>query len=73
MAVTLVAAKCFNDRRRRRACAVDGLAAGPARERELITLRFGLDDGVPRTLREVGDRLGIMREWRKIELRDRKA
>ena len=41
-----------------------------ARERELITLRFGLDDGEPRTLREVGQQLGITREWaRKLELR----
>jgi RNA polymerase primary sigma factor len=40
------------------------------RERELITLRFGLDDGEPLTLREAGRRMGFTREWaRKIEKR----
>lgn len=39
------------------------------RERQVITLRFGLDGRDPLTLREAGDRLGITREWvRKIEL-----
>ncbi len=32
------------------------------REREVITLRFGLRDGVPRTLEEIGKTLGIKRE-----------
>jgi RNA polymerase primary sigma factor len=41
-----------------------------AREREIITLRFGLGDGEPRTLKEVGRRLGVTREWvRKLEIR----
>jgi RNA polymerase primary sigma factor len=40
------------------------------RERQVIALRFGLDGRAPLTLREVGDRLGITREWvRKIELK----
>jgi RNA polymerase primary sigma factor len=41
-----------------------------AREREIITLRFGLEGGEPMTLKEVGCRLGFTREWaRKIEVR----
>jgi RNA polymerase primary sigma factor len=41
-----------------------------AREREILTLRFGLGGGGPLTLKEVGRRLGITREWvRKIERR----
>jgi RNA polymerase primary sigma factor len=41
-----------------------------AREREILTLRFGLGGGEPLTLKEVGRRLGITREWvRKIEKR----
>jgi RNA polymerase primary sigma factor len=40
------------------------------RERELIGLRFGLGDGRPQTLKEIGRRLGITKEWaRKIEER----
>jgi RNA polymerase primary sigma factor len=40
------------------------------RERTVIALRFGLGGGEPLTLKEVGRRLGITREWvRKIELR----
>jgi RNA polymerase primary sigma factor len=40
------------------------------RERAVLTLRFGLDGEVPLTLKEVGRRLGVTREWvRKIELR----
>jgi len=31
-------------------------------ERATIRLRFGLDDGQPRTLREVGDALGLSKE-----------
>lgn len=39
-----------------------------AKEREVLTLRFGLDDDEPRTLREIGDKLGISRERvRQIE------
>jgi hypothetical protein len=33
-------------------------------------LRFGLVDGEPLTLKEVGHRLGVTREWvRKLEIR----
>jgi len=40
------------------------------RERLVVSLRFGLDDHPPLTLKEVGRRLGVTREWvRKIELR----
>lgn len=40
------------------------------RERLVIALRFGLEGAGPLTLKEVGRRLGITREWaRKIELR----
>jgi RNA polymerase primary sigma factor len=40
------------------------------RERLVITLRFGLNDQPSQTLKEVGRRLGVTREWvRKIELR----
>jgi RNA polymerase sigma factor (sigma-70 family) len=40
------------------------------RERRLIELRFGLGGGDPLTLKEVGRRLGITREWaRKVEIR----
>ena len=48
-----------------------GMAARlDAREREIITLRFGLEGGEPLTLKEVGRRLGFTREWiRKIERR----
>ena len=41
------------------------------KEREVVTLRFGLDrDGEPRTLQEIGDALGVSRERvRQIESR----
>ncbi|WP_435009102.1 sigma-70 family RNA polymerase sigma factor [Tundrisphaera lichenicola] len=40
------------------------------RERTIITLRFGLNGDNPMTLKEVGRRLGVTREWvRKIEVR----
>lgn len=46
------------------------LARLEERERVVIALRFGLDGRPPLTLRQVGDRLGITREWvRKIEQR----
>ena len=38
------------------------------RERDVIKLRFGLDDGYPRTLEEVGKRFNVTRESiRQIE------
>ncbi len=41
-----------------------------ARERTIVSLRFGLEGGAPLTLKEVGLRLGVTREWvRKIEIR----
>jgi RNA polymerase primary sigma factor len=40
------------------------------RERQVLTFRFGLMGEAPLTLKEIGLRLGITREWvRKIELR----
>ncbi|MDB5352824.1 MAG: sigA 6 [Planctomycetota bacterium] len=40
------------------------------RERTIVSLRFGLDGHDPMTLKEIGRRLGVTREWvRKIELR----
>ncbi len=40
------------------------------RERSILVMRFGLDGADPMTLKEVGGRLGVTREWvRKIELR----
>src|SRR6266571_4918516 len=40
------------------------------KEREVVRLRFGLDDDEPRTLQEIGDRLHLSRERvRQIELR----
>jgi RNA polymerase sigma factor (sigma-70 family) len=41
-----------------------------AREQEVLTLRFGLDDGEPRTLGEAGRVVGVSRERvRQIEKR----
>ena len=40
------------------------------RERMIVCLRYGLKDKPPLTLKEVGKRLGVTREWvRKIEIR----
>ena len=40
------------------------------RERTVVSLRYGLDGSDPMTLKEVGRRLGVTREWvRKIEVR----
>jgi RNA polymerase primary sigma factor len=40
------------------------------RERIILSLRYGLEGAVPMTLKEIGRRLGVTREWvRKIELR----
>ncbi len=41
-----------------------------ARERAILSLRYGLEGEPPLTLKEIGRRLGVTREWvRKIELR----
>jgi RNA polymerase primary sigma factor len=41
-----------------------------ARERTILALRYGLEGEVPLTLKEIGRRMGVTREWvRKIELR----
>ncbi|MBI3965133.1 MAG: sigma-70 family RNA polymerase sigma factor, partial [Chloroflexi bacterium] len=38
------------------------------RERRVVVLRFGLEDGRPRTLAEIGEELGVSRERvRQIE------
>ena len=40
------------------------------RERLVLSLRYGLAGEQPRTLKEIGQRLGVTREWvRKIELK----
>ena len=46
------------------------LAELEERERAVVVLRFGLEGEAPLTLREVGQRVGLTREWvRKIETR----
>jgi RNA polymerase primary sigma factor len=41
-----------------------------ARERTILILRYGLEGESPLTLKEIGRRLGVTREWvRKIEIR----
>jgi RNA polymerase primary sigma factor len=41
----------------------------PEREREVVTMRYGIDGREPRTLEEIGKRLGLTRERvRQIEL-----
>jgi RNA polymerase primary sigma factor len=48
----------------------DALADLPERERSVLELRFGLSDDQPKTLREIGDVLGLSRERvRQIESR----
>ena len=45
------------------------LAALHERERQVLVLRYGLDDSEPKTLEEIGRRLGLTRERvRQIEL-----
>ncbi|HEY2936765.1 MAG TPA: sigma-70 family RNA polymerase sigma factor [Gaiellaceae bacterium] len=47
----------------------EALRALPERERHVLVLRYGLADGEPRTLEEIGRRLGLTRERvRQIEL-----
>lgn len=42
----------------------------PAQERTVLELRFGLRDTPPLTLKQVGERLGVTREWvRQLESR----
>jgi len=53
---------------------LDELAAAlrdlDGKEREVMQLRYGLDDEEPRTLQEIGDRLHLSRERvRQIETR----
>jgi RNA polymerase primary sigma factor len=38
------------------------LATLDARESRILSMRFGLDNGRPKTLEEVGERLGVTRE-----------
>ena len=46
------------------------LASLPERERRVLELRYGLDDAEPKTLEEIGRRLGLTRERvRQIELK----
>ena len=46
----------------------DSLQSLSPREREVLTLRFGLEDGRPHTLEEVGQKFGVTRERiRQIE------
>ncbi len=48
----------------------DALSDLPERERRVLELRFGLEDDQPRTLREIGEILGLSRERvRQIEMR----
>ena len=45
------------------------LAALPEREREVVSMRYGLGGSEPQTLEEIGRRLGLTRERvRQIEL-----
>jgi RNA polymerase primary sigma factor len=45
------------------------LSSLPERERQVLVLRYGLDDAEPKTLEEIGRRLGLTRERvRQIEL-----
>src|SRR5437016_11932651 len=47
----------------------DALNALPDRERQVLMLRYGLHDQEPKTLEEIGRRLGLTRERvRQIEL-----
>jgi RNA polymerase primary sigma factor len=47
----------------------DALAALPDRERDVVTLRYGIGGTEPKTLEEIGRRLGLTRERvRQIEL-----
>ena len=55
--------------RMRRQALRSALASLPEREREVVTLRYGIDGREPRTLEEIGRCLGLTRERvRQIEL-----
>ena len=46
----------------------DVIATLEEREQDVIRMRYGLDDGVPRTLDQIGRRFGLSRERvRQIE------
>ncbi len=49
----------------------DALSVLTSRERQVLRMRFGLDDGRPRTLEEVGNVVGVTRE--RIRQIERKA
>ena len=52
------------------ACCGDRLGRLDDRERAILTLRYGLEGDPPLTLKEIGRRLGVTREWvRKLEIR----
>lgn len=54
------------------ACAelLRGMSVLDERERMVLTYRYGLQGVTPLTLKEIGERLGVTREWvRKLELR----
>ena len=54
----------------RRQVLLDALLSRPEREREVVTLRYGIDGNAPRTLEEIGVELGITRERvRQLETR----
>lgn len=58
------------EEREERASVLNRLCRLEERERIVVLLRFGLEGGRPMTLKEIGQRLGVTREWvRKIELR----
>lgn len=49
---------------------LDRLGRLDARERAIVTMRFGLGGRAAMTLKEIGNRLGVTREWvRRIEAR----
>lgn len=53
----------------RRATLRQALLSLPEREREVVTLRYGIEGGEPETLEEIGRRLSLTRERvRQIEL-----
>ena len=45
----------------------------PEREAEILTMRYGLDDGVPKTLDEVGKKFSTVLEHAGVFKRDEKG